>query len=304
MDLLYFRIASVIAIAFIYMIFDVFNKRNVPSVFAYASIAYGVILTILYLNLGTILISALIAIAVLGFGYFAYKIGQLGLGDAFELAALSLVLPLQPRGLIGNLPTLGLPFEFSLLVCMGIAAIILVPLYYVPKSRKMRIKVGMGSGDIVKAITIGLVYLVFILFLVLVVRISIYGIVLLLAVMAGSIAIMVFEKRITYMMVDMVDFTKFEDGDIIAFNLMDRRDIEQSRRKIRRFERLVTNELIAEMKKKGVRKKYPVYKRAVPLAVPIFVGALLALVFGNLIFLIAPAGVLLPHAAAYLLSTE
>ena len=304
MDLLYFRIASVIAIAFIYMIFDVFNKRNVPSVFAYASIAYGIILTILYLNLGTILISALIAIAVLGFGYFAYKIGQLGLGDAFELAALSLVLPLQPRGLIGNLPTLGLPFEFSLLVCMGIAAIILVPLYYVPKSRKMRIKVGMGSGDIVKAITIGLVYLVFILFLVFVVRISIYGIVLLLAVMAGSIAIMVFEKRITYMMVDMVDFTKFEDGDIIAFNLMDRRDIEQSRRKIRRFERLVTNELIAEMKKKGVRKKYPVYKRAVPLAVPIFVGALLALVFGNLIFLIAPAGVLLPHAAAYLLSTE
>ena len=304
MDLLYFRIASVIAIAFIYMIFDVFNKRNVPSVFAYASIAYGIILTILYLNLGTILISALIAIAVLGFGYFAYKIGQLGLGDAFELAALSLVLPLQPRGLIGNLPTLGLPFEFSLLVCMGIAAIILVPLYYVPKSRKMRIKVGMGSGDIVKAITIGLVYLVFILFLVFVVRISIYGIVLLLAVMAGSIAIMVFEKRITYMMVDMVDFTKFEDGDIIAFNLMGRRDIEQSRRKIRRFERLVTNELIAEMKKKGVRKKYPVYKRAVPLAVPIFVGALLALVFGNLIFLIAPAGVLLPHAAAYLLSTE
>ena len=303
MDLLYLRIASVIVIALVYMLFDVFNKRNVPSVFAYATIAYGAVLTLLYLNLGIIVLSSLIAIAVMGFGYFAYKIGQLGLGDAFELAALSLVLPLQPKGFVGNLPTLGLPFEFSLLVCMGIAALILVPLYYVPKSRKMRIKTEVGGGEVVKAITIGLVYVVFIFFLVLVVRISIYGIALLIAVMAGSISIMVFERRITYMMVDMVDFRKFEEGDIIAFNLMDRSDIEQSRKKIRGFERLVTRELIAEMKKKGVRKKYPVYKRAVPLAVPIFAGVLLSLVFGNLIFLIAPAGSLLPHAAAYLLRT-
>jgi hypothetical protein len=304
MDLLYFRIASVVVIAFIYMLFDVFNRRNVPSFFAYATVAYGAVLTILYFNIGTILLSALIAIAVMGFGYFVYKIGQLGLGDAFELAALSLVLPLQPRGLIGNLPTLGLPFIFSLLVCTGIAAIILVPLYYIPKSRKMKIKARMSSSDIVKTITIGSAYLIFIFFLALVIRTSIYGIALLIAVIAGSISIMLFEKRITYMMVDMVDFRGFEEGDIIAFNLMDKNEIEQARKKVHSFERLITGELIAEMKKKDIRKKYPVYKRGVPLAVPIFVGVVLALLFGNLIFLIAPAGSLLPHAAAYLLQAK
>ena len=301
MDLLYFRIASVVVIAFIYMLFDVFNKRNVPSSFAYATVAYGAVLTVLYLNIRTILLSSLVAIAVMGFGYFVYKIGQLGLGDAFELTALSLVLPLQPRGLIGNLPTLGLPFIFSLLVCTGIAAIILVPLYYIPKSRKASIRGRMNSSDAVKAITIGLVYAIFIFFLVLVIRISAYGIALLIAVMAGSISIMLFEKRITYMMVDRVDYRGFEEGDIIAFNLMGKDEIEQARRKVHSFDRLITRELIEEMKKKDMRKKYPVYKRAVPLAAPIFVGAVLALLFGNLIFLIAPAGSLLPPAAAYLL---
>ncbi len=302
MDLLYFRIASVVVIALIYMLFDVFNRRNVPSLFAYATIAYGVALTVLYLNFRIILLSSLIAIAVMGFGYFVYKIGQLGLGDAFELAALSLVLPLQPKGLIGNLPTLGLPFEFSLLVCMGIAALILVPLYYIPKSKGMKVKHYVDSGDAVKAVTMAAVYLVFIIFMVLEVKISIYGTVLLLAVMAGSVSIIVFERKITYMMVDMVDFRKFEEGDIIAFNLMDREEIEQSRKKVAGFDRLVTRELIAEMKRKDIRKKYPVYKRAVPLAVPIFAGAVLSVVFGNLIFLIAPAGFFVLPAASYMIS--
>ena len=40
-----------------------------------------------------------------------------------------------------------------------------------------------------------------------------------------------------------------------------------------------------KMKKKKVRDKFPVYKRAIPFAVPIFFGAILTIVVGNLLFI-------------------
>ena len=289
MELLYLRIASVIVIAVAYMLFDVFNRRNVPSVFAYGTMGYGALLTVLYFNYSIIAVSALIAVAVMGFGYFLYKAGQLGLGDAFELTALSLILPIQQPALFGHLPTLGLPFVVPLLITTGISALILVPVYYVPRSLGVKSrKFKPDTGDLLKALTIGAVYAVFIIFLAFVIKVGAYGLLLMIAIAIGSISIIIFEKRITSTMVDMVDYRGFEEGDIIAFNMMDLSEIENAKKIAPSFDRLVTRKLISELKSGRAKRKFPVYKRAVPMAVPILASVIITLAFGNIVLLITP----------------
>ena len=68
MDLLLIRIASAVLIAAAYMLFDIFNNRNVPGMLAYATLGYGAVLTLLYLSTTAILVSAAIAFVVLGIG--------------------------------------------------------------------------------------------------------------------------------------------------------------------------------------------------------------------------------------------
>ncbi len=291
MDLLIVRIISLVAIALIYMIFDVFNKRDVPSVFAYAALAYGFVLTILYFNIDMIAASIGISVVILGLGYIVYRIGQLGAGDVFELASLSLVLPFFSKPFFTNTPQFGLPFIIALFVDTGIVALILVPLYYIPKSMsgsKKQVSSFVKHQDIAKAILVGIAYLVFSTFVIVVFGIRIPGLVLLLAIMIGSIAVILFEGQITNSMVDYVNYRNFEEGDIIALNLMTSNDIKKIKKKVRSFERLVTRNLIEEMKKKRINEKFPVYKRAIPFAVPIFVAVVLSILLGNIILLLLP----------------
>lgn len=291
MELLVVRIISLVAIALIYMIFDVFNKRDVPSVFAYAAIAYGFVLTILYFNIDVIAASIGLCAAILGLGYIVYRIGQLGAGDVFELATLSLVLPFFGAPLLMNIPQFGLPFIVALFVDTGIVALILVPLYYIPKSissSKRPILSFVKTQDIVKSILVGIAYMIFLAFVIIVLGVRISGLVLLLAIMIGSIAVILFESPITNSMVDYVDYRSFEEGDIIALNLMAGSDVNRIRKRVRGFERLVTRKLIEEMKQKRIREKVPVYKRAIPFAVPIFIALVLSILLGNIILFLLP----------------
>ena len=298
MELLFLRLASLLAVGLVYMLFDVFNNRNVPSLFAYAALGYGLVLTLLYLNVRTIAISLAVSAAVLGLGYVVYRMGQVGAGDILEFAALSLILPIQPAPLISGapgaltvMPQLGIPFIVSLFIGTGVVALVAVPLYYIPKARRMSrkpISSMVDRKDIAKAFFVGLAWLMFAAFLILVVGASAYGIVLLALIMLGSVAVIVYEKPITDSMVDMVDVSGFEEGDIVAFNLMTQRRISSVKKRVRSFDRLVTGRMLDEMRRKRVRERFPVYKRAIPLAVPIFFGIVISIMLGNVILLLLP----------------
>jgi prepilin signal peptidase PulO-like enzyme (type II secretory pathway) len=47
--------------------------------------------------------------------------------------------------------------------------------------------------------------------------------------------------------------------------------------------------LIAELKSKMPKRRFPVYKKPIPFAVPIFIGAITALAFGNVLLFLLPA---------------
>lgn len=297
MELVLLRFASLVAISLIYMLFDVFNRRNIPSSFAYASVAYGVVLTLLYFNTALIAESAAIALLVLGIGYLLYKYGQLGAADITEFAALSLIMPFQSVPLLYNANQLGLPLMISLIINSGIASFFIIIVYYLPKAKlhaKKPLLSFISQYDLIKATIIAFAYLLFLLFLSHYTGFYLPGIIMLSLIAIVSVLIMLFEKPLTNTMISYVSFKDFEPGDILAFNLMDQSEISRLKKRIPSFNRLIDEKLIAEMKRQKIRTKFPVYKEAMPLALPIFIGVCISLLLGDVILMMLPFMYLLP----------
>lgn len=290
MQLFLFRIISLVAIALVYMLFDLLNKRNVPSAFAYATLAYGFILTILYFNARLIIESIAIAAIILGIGYIFYKIGQLGAADVIEFAALSLVLPLQQLPLIASSTLqIQIPFVATLLINTGIVALIIVPIYYIPKARaklKKPLLSYVRRKNVFMAVLLALVYVTFISFMIILTGINYIGIAIVAVMAISSFLVMLFTIPITYSMVEYVGVKQFDEGDIVALNLMDNKEINSVKKKIKDFDRLLTEKIIKQMKKEKIKEKFPVYKEAMPFALPIFIALLLSILIGNLLLFI------------------
>ncbi len=284
-----FRIGSLLVIALVYMLFDLFNNRNVPSIFAYATVAFGALMTIAYYpNLQVMGISALIALIICGLGYFLYRTGQIGAADVTEMAAISLILPIQPVAYLAADPQFGLPFILSVFLAAGVFALLMIPLYYMPRAGLLKRGLGkmVKNRDIFKGVVLGAAYAAFLVFTAYYFPLSTIGVIAVVVVMACSIATAVFERPITDSMVKYLPISQLEEGDIIAFNLMNAKDISAMRRRVKSFDRLATIELIKKLKASKVRSKLPVYRSAMPLALPLFIGVVASLLLGNVILLV------------------
>lgn len=290
MDLIfYIRIVSIIVIAAIYLLFDIFNRRNVPSVFVYATLAYSIAMAVAYLSMHAVLVDMGIAAVVFALGYAVYRAGQLGLGDVTEMCSISLILPFQNFPLLVSLYQYNIPFIVAVAIAAGVTALVIVPIYYLPHTKRKlaeRITAMVSKKDLFKSALIGASYIILIGMLVVAHTISAYGVVILGIIMLGSAFTILFERPITESMIRYVDFNEFEEGDIIAFNLMGSAQVEAMKAKVESFGKLVTKQMIGEMRSKGITDKLPVYKLGIPFAVPIFIAVIVSLLFGNFIILI------------------
>jgi hypothetical protein len=179
----------------------------------------------------------------------------------------------------------------TITVAAGMVAMIIVPVYYLPKAKRMFKKPLTSFIDrkgAFKAVLIMIPYLAFVLFLEAEASINVIGLAILISMMIGSSLLMLFERPITDSMVELIAVDKCDEGDIIAFNLMSKKEIGSIRTRVKSFDRLLTRELIARMKRKHIRSKLPVYRKALPFAVPIFAGVALSVLLGNLIFFMLP----------------
>lgn len=291
MDLvLYLRIASIIVIAAIYMLFDIFNRRNVPSVFVYAALVYGIVMALAYMaSIEAVLVDLGIAAVTFALGYIVYRAGQLGLGDVMEMCTISLILPFQGFPIITAMYQYNIPFIIAVAIASGVTALVIVPIYYLPHTeRKLAEKITamVSRKDIFKSSLISVSYLILIGMLALTRTISVYGVIILGIIMIGSALTILFEKPITESMIRYVDASEFEEGDIVALNLMGAAQVEALKAKVGNFGKLVTKRMINDMKSNGITDKLPVYKLGIPFAIPIFIAVLVSLLFGNLIILI------------------
>ncbi|MGC8547789.1 MAG: prepilin peptidase [Candidatus Micrarchaeia archaeon] len=278
------RMGTLLVVVVLYAIFDLFNKREVPDAFVYAALAIGVLLTFTYPKT-TVEISLLVAVAVAAIGYVIYRAGFWGAGDFFELTTISLILPIQPRPLLVSVDQLGIPFVVSFFISTGLAAIWIVPIYYLLVNRE-KTNTKTKTQPIYKILGVLLItiYLMLLLFVYSLFGISWLRLLIIAAIGIPSAIILAYEEEITDKMTRLVPAKELTEGDIIAVNLMQSSEIRYFASKYKNFGRLVTKEMAKELR--HVDRKLPVYRHAAPFAVFVLIGVVVSLLFGNIILFI------------------
>jgi hypothetical protein len=279
MDLEVIRVILLLSFTFAYAFFDVYNKRNIPSGFAYASFIIAIVLTFFY-PLRTIIYSVAVASVVGIFCYLLYKTGMLGAGDGFELVFITLLIPIQPMPLIG-IAQLNMPFILSVFISTGIVTVIAVPIYYLATAKN---KIHFQKENILKALTIFIAYLILLLFVIYLFGIKLLPILLILLLAIFSVVIILFENSINIRMIEWVYPKSLDEGDIIALNLMSANDISFFKKRDKDFGKLATENRIKSIR--NLKRRIPVYKDAVPFSLFILFGILMSLAIGNPLFAI------------------
>jgi hypothetical protein len=273
------------AVTVIYAAFDVFNDRNVPNSFAYASVILGLAVTVAF-NSGILVFSIALALLVGALGYLVYRMGFWGAGDVFELAAVTLLLPLQNSPLLPyftQISQLGLPFVLSVFIATGFAAVWLVPIYYLIVYRNEEVTSRVSGRRIALGAALLATYAALFLVIYALYGISPLKVVILVAIAVPSALTMIFEEKITAGMIRFIPPRELEEGDMIATNMLSAKESARLSKRYKGFGRLVTKKFIGEVK--GAKESLPVYRNAVPLAVFILAGVVISLLLGNLILL-------------------
>ncbi len=276
-------ITTLLAIVILYATFDLFNKRNVPDLFAYASIVAGLVITVVY-NSDTLALSLGIAAAVGIISYAVYRLGLWGAGDGFELVAVSLIFPLQPMPLFGYVPQFGLPFVLSVFVMTGLVATLAVPFYYLLFTKRTVVREKTGLKHMFFGILLLSLYAFLFIFTFFFDHLTLGSMLLMILIAVPSSITLMFEEKITARMVTDTSPKELEEGDIIAFNMMSEKEMHYFTKKYPKFGRLATKKAIRELRNE--KHTLPVYKNAAPLAVFIGAGVVFSLLFGNIIFLL------------------
>jgi hypothetical protein len=276
------RVAILLVIAFAYAMFDIFNKRNVPDVFVYASLIIGVIVTLTY-DTATMEVSLLMALIIGALGYVLFRKGLVGAGDFFEFATISLLLPLQPMPILSNVQQFGFPFIFSVFIATGYAAVVGMVVYYLLRAHSrgyLRLS-ELSRAKLYQAFGMFVAYLLLLAFISYFAGIRLVAVVLILIVALASALTIIFEKAISRQMISYVSASRLTNEDMIATNAMSKSDLEFFSKKSKHFGRLVTNKLIQDLR--GVRRKIPLYTSGVPLAFFAFIAVVVSLLFGNIL---------------------
>ena len=275
-------LAVLLLISFIYAVYDVFNRRNVPNLFVYFTILVGIVMAFLS-NSGMALVTAFVVAVVIGaIGYTIYRAGLLGAGDVLELVFIALIMPVWQNTFFGSAYQWNIPFVLSVIIAAGYASLIFIPIYYLlvkkqplnaPRPDKKRMTIGA---------LFFVVYMIFILAMRYLYDINMFGsaLIFMLAFFAGIT--MIYDQRIYLGMVEFIYPNKLEEGDMIATNLMSKKELAIFQRKSD-FGRLASDRLIAQIKK--VRVKLPVYRDSVPFSLFIFIGVLISIAYGNIILM-------------------
>ncbi len=279
------RLITLLLITLVYAIYDVFNKRNVPNWFAYIALVIGVVVLIVTNNARDIVYGGLIALLIGSLSYLLYRSGFLGGGDFFEFVTIALILPVQATPLLGGIMQFNLPFILSVFIATGYVTVWAIPLYYLVFAKKTEPKkVGVDRGSLAAGLALLIAYVVLYLIIDYYLGFNATGFFLMLIIAVPSALILAYERLINFRMVSYIYPKDLEEGDIIAINLMTKRETQVFSKRAKHFERLATEIVMKEMS--HIKRKLPVYRNSAPLAAFTFVGVVISLLVGNLLLYI------------------
>ena len=278
------NVTVLLIVTAIYALLDVFNRRNVPNYVAYITLLIGVAMALLsgtnyILNFG-------IAILIGILGYVLYRAGLLGGGDVFEFVFIALVMPMWPQPFAYGMQLhtqFFIPFIISVLIAAGYFSLLFIPVYYLGKKGHLRAIKRTRPRDR-KSMKMGAVilcgYIIFTVALYYMLGVTPLGLGLIAVLAITSFITIVYQHSVYLEMVEFVYPEQLEEGDMIAINLITRKNIMLLKDKSG-FGRLATSKMIKNLR--GVKVKVPVYKDSVPFSAFVFIGVVITLIFGNLI---------------------
>ncbi|MEM3791216.1 MAG: hypothetical protein QXL16_00610 [Candidatus Micrarchaeaceae archaeon] len=265
---------SVLVLVFVFSMFDLFNRRNIPDVVVYAFLAYSIFLLFTYPK-SSIEIGLIAGLIIGSIGYLLYKIGFIGAGDFFELMEINFMIPILDFSISG-VYQLGMPFIISVFILTGYASFIGVPIYYVGIKRRIK-KVSKESA--ITAFAMIFAYAAIYLLLLYRAKFSLVSFFVIAFLAIPSFVMILFKDTIAENMSERVSTKELEDGDIVAMDLISREEINHIRSIYPGFGRLVTKKSIEMLK--DYEGTLPVYKHAVPFSFFIMIGTIAAILIGN-----------------------
>lgn len=262
--------------------YDLANNKNVPNFFLYGFLALAFIVNIAAFDPAVTWYGMAVGGLVFAATYVLYKTGKLGGADAFLLAGITLLLPVQPISLLiveqPQYPSL--PFAFYLFAASGASFMA----YMLLRSFPIAFNALKTGGKIPQGAWMGAVGML--------VAFAIFSyvasqnpvlppafIMLMSALVLVVIYFTLFQDAINLSMMEWVAPHDVEVEDVLAVEHMDKAQVSKLR-----LARLVDDAMHARLQKSGI-KKVPVYKGLPPFIPHIFIGLALCLLFGNIMLL-------------------
>ena len=251
--------------------FDLFNNKNVPEKFLYAFLAVAFLFNIVFFDYDVFVYAVVLAFVLFALGFAMYRLGQIGGADVFVIAALALLLPINPS-------YLAVPFNYPLIfsvLIFGGAAFALYSIFFFAKilsSKKTKSKP--------KYIYISL-FLVYGLFAYLFFNAPFFSMAyfaIASILLLSSIIFLVYRDAIMEATMDQVFVKDLEPEDVLV---PERMDVHMKKMGLGN---VLCQKDIDALKRSGTKHVW-VYSNLPPFLPFLFIGLILALFFGNQLFL-------------------
>lgn len=252
--------------------YDLFNNKNVPEKFLYAFLAIAFLFNIVFFDYDVFVYSVVLAFVLFALGFAMYRLGQLGGADVFVIAALVLLLPIHPSYL--DVP-FNYPLIFSVLIFGG-AAFALYSIFFFAKVLAQK-----KTKSKPRYIYLSL-FLVYGLFAYLFFNAPFFSMAyfaIASILLLSSIIFLVYREAIMEATMEQVFVKDLEPEDVLV---KERMDLHMRKMGIGN---VLSPKDIAALRKSGTKHVW-VYSNLPPFLPFLMVGLLLALFFGNQLFLV------------------
>jgi Flp pilus assembly protein protease CpaA len=261
--------------------YDIFNKKWIPNILVYAFLASSIALNIIFFDQAVFISALAIGIFVFAFSYLLYKLGQLGGADMYFLAGIAMTIPYLSKPILAENQSIPYPFILSVLIPTGMFFIFHMLARFIPYISR---QISNGNVQFTPSKLLSIFVLAAILFffvsvltsLPVAVPLSYFAIIFFLS--AALLFFSLFKDEIKDSMIESVRVSKLQEEDVLALEKMDASLVKKLK-----LQPLIDGKIILALKKSKV-KAVPVYT-GMPFFLPyLFLGLLLAVLFGDLLF--------------------
>lgn len=252
--------------------YDLFNNRNVPEMLLYGFLALAFIFNIVFFDYDVFVYAVVLAFIFLVVGFALYRVGQLGGADVIMIVSLVLLLPISPSYL--EVP-FNYPFIFSVLVFGCVVTVVCSLFYFANIMARKKLKAKPNYSYLLLLV----VYALFVYLFLNAPFFSMAYFAIASILLISTIIYLIFRDAITEATMKQMFVKDLEPEEVIVKEKM---DLYMKKMKMGP---VLKQKDIDALKKSGTKHVW-VYANLPPFLPFLLIGLLVALFFGNQLFLV------------------